>query len=240
MEQNTKRKLALDELSSSVPSDSTLSTHPWVHELFYSVFTLFRQSHECTFMIFWASTTLSAVPFKSCGLLRDHQLMQFGVLVHNFEMQLCLDNTKMVHIIHRIESQRNNWNTKERQCFAKIPLLSTTKHGISFKTRTILLMKCLLTPRQGENFSRAAGTLQKYLHELNNHDQRKKSLNRQKNTSFVDLGDGQFSERCDVDGSFFQQRCHTDYFLGKLNIAIVAIIFLDHRERLFFDYFAHF
>ena len=28
--------------------------------------------------------------------------------------------------------------------------------------------------------------------------------------------------------------------LEKLNIAIVAIIFLDHRERLFFDYFAHF
>ena len=45
----------------------------------------------------------------------------------------------------------------------------------------------------------------------------------------IDLGDGQFSERCD-----------TDYFLEKLNIAIVAIIFLDHRERLFFDYFAHF
>ena len=38
----------------------------------------------------------------------------------------------------------------------------------------------------------------------------------------------------------FQQRCDTDYFLEKLNIAIVAIIFLDHRERLFFDYFAHF
>ena len=29
-------------------------------------------------------------------------------------------------------------------------------------------------------------------------------------------------------------------FLEKLNIAIVAIIFLDHRQRLFFDYFAHF
>ena len=29
-------------------------------------------------------------------------------------------------------------------------------------------------------------------------------------------------------------------FLEKLYIAIVAIIFLDHRERLFFDYFAHF
>ena len=29
-------------------------------------------------------------------------------------------------------------------------------------------------------------------------------------------------------------------FLEKLNIAIVAIVFLDHRERLFFDYFAHF
>ena len=29
-------------------------------------------------------------------------------------------------------------------------------------------------------------------------------------------------------------------FLEKLNIAIVAIIFLDHREQLFFDYFAHF
>ena len=38
----------------------------------------------------------------------------------------------------------------------------------------------------------------------------------------------------------FQQRCDTDYFLERLNIAIVAIIFLDHRERLFFDYFAHF
>ena len=38
----------------------------------------------------------------------------------------------------------------------------------------------------------------------------------------------------------FQQRCDTDYFWEKLNIAIVAIIFLDHRERLFFDYFAHF
>ena len=38
----------------------------------------------------------------------------------------------------------------------------------------------------------------------------------------------------------FQLRCDTDYFLEKLNIAIVAIIFLDHRERLFFDYFAHF
>ena len=29
-------------------------------------------------------------------------------------------------------------------------------------------------------------------------------------------------------------------FLEKLNIAIIAIIFLGHRERLFFDYFAHF
>ena len=29
-------------------------------------------------------------------------------------------------------------------------------------------------------------------------------------------------------------------FLEKLNIAIVAIIFLVHRERLYFDYFAHF
>ena len=38
----------------------------------------------------------------------------------------------------------------------------------------------------------------------------------------------------------FQQRCDTDYFLERLNIAIIAIIFLDHRERLFFDYFAHF
>ena len=45
----------------------------------------------------------------------------------------------------------------------------------------------------------------------------------------LDLGDGQFSERCD-----------TDYFWEKLNIAIIAIIFLDHRERLFFDYFSHF
>ena len=38
----------------------------------------------------------------------------------------------------------------------------------------------------------------------------------------------------------FQQRCDTDYFWEKLNIAIIAIIFLDHREQLFFDYFAHF
>ena len=38
----------------------------------------------------------------------------------------------------------------------------------------------------------------------------------------------------------FQQRCDTNYFWEKLNIAIVAIIFLDHQERLFFDYFAHF
>ena len=38
----------------------------------------------------------------------------------------------------------------------------------------------------------------------------------------------------------FQQRCDTDYFLERLNIAIIAIIFLDHRERLFFDYFANF
>ena len=29
-------------------------------------------------------------------------------------------------------------------------------------------------------------------------------------------------------------------FLEKLNIAIVAMIFLDHRDWLFFDYFAHF
>ena len=29
-------------------------------------------------------------------------------------------------------------------------------------------------------------------------------------------------------------------FLEKLNIAIVAIIFLYHRVRLFFHYFAHF
>ena len=28
--------------------------------------------------------------------------------------------------------------------------------------------------------------------------------------------------------------------LEKLNIAIVAIIFLDHQERLFFYYIAHF
>ena len=38
----------------------------------------------------------------------------------------------------------------------------------------------------------------------------------------------------------FQQWCDTDYFMEKLNIAIVAIIFLDHREQLFCDYFAHF
>ena len=38
----------------------------------------------------------------------------------------------------------------------------------------------------------------------------------------------------------FQQRCDTGYFWEKLNIAIGLIIFLDHRERLFFDYFAHF
>ena len=29
-------------------------------------------------------------------------------------------------------------------------------------------------------------------------------------------------------------------FLKKLDIAIVTIIFLDHQEWLFFDYFAHF
>ena len=29
-------------------------------------------------------------------------------------------------------------------------------------------------------------------------------------------------------------------YLEKLNIPIVAIIFLDHQERLFLDYFAHF
>ena len=29
-------------------------------------------------------------------------------------------------------------------------------------------------------------------------------------------------------------------FLEKLNVAIVAIIFLYHRDRLFFDYFANF
>ena len=38
----------------------------------------------------------------------------------------------------------------------------------------------------------------------------------------------------------FQDRYNTNYVWEKLNIAIVAIIFLDHRERLFFDYFAHF
>ena len=38
----------------------------------------------------------------------------------------------------------------------------------------------------------------------------------------------------------FQQQCDIDYFLEILNIAIVAIIFLDHREWFFFDYFAHF
>ena len=38
----------------------------------------------------------------------------------------------------------------------------------------------------------------------------------------------------------FQQRSDTDYFLEMLNIGIVAIIFVDHRERLFFDYSAHF
>ena len=32
----------------------------------------------------------------------------------------------------------------------------------------------------------------------------------------------------------FQQRCDTDYFWEKLNIAIVAIIFLYHRN----DYFS--
>ena len=55
----------------------------------------------------------------------------------------------------------------------------------------------------------------------------------------LDLNDGQFSERCDVDGSFFNSDAIPIIF-EKLNIAIVAIIFLDHRERLFFDYFAHF
>ena len=36
----------------------------------------------------------------------------------------------------------------------------------------------------------------------------------------------------------FQKEFH--YFLEKLNIASVAIIFLEHEEHLFFDYFAHF
>ena len=49
----------------------------------------------------------------------------------------------------------------------------------------------------------------------------------------LDLGDGQFSKRCDVDGSFFNSDAIPIIFLEKLNIAIVAIIFLDHWERLF-------
>ena len=56
----------------------------------------------------------------------------------------------------------------------------------------------------------------------------------------IDFGDGQFSERCDVDGSFFNSDVIPITFFERLNIAIVAIIFIDHRERLFFDYFAHF
>ena len=30
------------------------------------------------------------------------------------------------------------------------------------------------------------------------------------------------------------------FYLERPNIAIIAIIFLDHREQLFFDYFAYF
>ena len=50
-----------------------------------------------------------------------------------------------------------------------------------------------------------------------------------KNISGLDLSDGQFSERCDVDASFFNSDAYR-LFLEKLNIAIVAIIFLDHRD----------
>ena len=55
----------------------------------------------------------------------------------------------------------------------------------------------------------------------------------------LDLSDGQFSEWCVVDGSFFNSDA-IPINLEKLNIPIVAVIFLYHRERLFFDYFAHF
>ena len=59
----------------------------------------------------------------------------------------------------------------------------------------------------------------------------------------LDLKDGQISEWCEVDGSFFNSDAIPiifGKFLEKLNITIVAIIFLDHREQLFFDYFANF
>ena len=38
----------------------------------------------------------------------------------------------------------------------------------------------------------------------------------------------------------FSTAMRCQLFLEKLNIAIVAIIFLDHQELLFFDYFAYF
>ena len=105
------------------------------------------------------------------------------------------------------------------------------------------------------------------------------SLGHSQKYNMLDLNDGQFSERCDGDGSFFNSNAipiifgksltsplsrlfsltiRNDYFsiillilgpiilglftitnnrlfLEKINIAVVAIIFLDHREQLFFD-----
>ena len=55
----------------------------------------------------------------------------------------------------------------------------------------------------------------------------------------VHLADGQFSERCDVDGSFFNSDA-MPINLEKLNIAIIAVIILDHQERLLLDFYAHF
>ena len=64
-------------------------------------------------------------------------------------------------------------------------------------------------------------------------------ISKSKWTMALDLSDGQFSERYNVNGSFSTAMRYR-LLLEKLNIAIVAIIFLDHRERLFFDFFAHF
>ena len=44
----------------------------------------------------------------------------------------------------------------------------------------------------------------------------------------LDFNDSQFSERCDVDGSFFNSDAILIIFWKGL-IVIVAIIFLDHR-----------
>ena len=49
-------------------------------------------------------------------------------------------------------------------------------------------------------------------------------------STVIDLGDGQFSERCDVDGSFFNSDAIPIIFWEKLNIAIIALIFLYHWE----------